>query len=303
MKKLSLNKNQAGNIFFIPLFLPNEGKTDLLHFGKFDFEPEAIYAYGRIIEENVLGGGKFVEIFNYIGPFPENKDMALSTGLMFPPVHVVAAFEKKRWRSLFEDPFYNKYKDSDYAHIKFLLPSALWEGGNKTEVTPQKHDALLAQGIQPWVIYLGSQLEDRIRDVLSERGQPLNYVGMLKKYQDRFPKTKEKDCVLKKKIAPFQWRELSPNAFTFTLEAGGYQQPLFLSCGLSGNGHDWAAVARQYLNRYLPEFADTLALDPEADLFSASSSDKKSLKQFAIGFKKFCEDDEKLRDLLQALGK
>lgn len=160
-------EQKEGNIFFIPLFLPNDIKTTFKSYSRNKFDPNKEYAFGRLIDDAGKGGDNLVEIFNYTGPIPKNKETIIESGRLFDPIHVIGGFEKKRWRFIFDDPNYDKYKDSDYGNITFLLGGydcpELWKGGEKLG----KISIEESKKYNSWIDFPPTQAEDAIRDVLA----------------------------------------------------------------------------------------------------------------------------------------
>ncbi|WP_083818238.1 Imm26 family immunity protein [Brachyspira intermedia] len=105
-------------MFFIPLFLPNDIKDNIKNYSKTNFTSEENYAFGRLIEID-KSGGDLIEIFNYTGNIPNDKDDIIKSGLMFDPLHISMAFTKKRWRFIFEELNYDRERDSNYSKIIF----------------------------------------------------------------------------------------------------------------------------------------------------------------------------------------
>ncbi|MEI0493057.1 Imm26 family immunity protein [Brachyspira intermedia] len=100
-------EKKEGNIFFIPLFLPNDIKDNIKSYSKTNFTSEGNYAFGRLIEID-KSGGDLIEIFNYTGNIPNDKYDIIKSGLMFEPMHISMAFTKKRWRFIFEELNYDR---------------------------------------------------------------------------------------------------------------------------------------------------------------------------------------------------
>lgn len=163
---MSLNycEEKEGNIFFIPLFLPNNIKNNRKSYFRYKFDVNNKYAFGRLIEVD-KSGGDLIEIFNYVGNIPSNANVIIESGLMFKPLHMAMAFSKKRWRFIFDNPKYNRNKDSNYQNISFLLGDEdkpiLWQGGQKK---PYKGNMNL---YDRWIVYPPTKLEDMIREKIT----------------------------------------------------------------------------------------------------------------------------------------
>ncbi|MDL2218608.1 immunity 51 family protein [Christensenellaceae bacterium OttesenSCG-928-M15] len=102
-------------------------------------------------------------------------------------------------------------------------------------------------------------------------------------------------------IRPFFYVE-HENTASICLNVGGYKDELFESReeeGFEGNGYDWGSLAFVFLAEKMPELLGKIAFDPEAGTFCAYSTDREAIKQFALGFKAACEDDDVIYDLFQ----
>lgn len=159
-------EEKEGNIFFIPLFLPNDIKDNIESYSKTNFHLEQNYAFGRLIEIN-KSIGDLIEIFNYTGNIPNTKDDIIESGLMFHPLHISMAFSKKRWRFIFEVSSYDKEKDSNYSNISFLLGDKydpkLWIGGKIKTINnydTNKYDEC--------IVYTPVEIEDMIRKYIKK---------------------------------------------------------------------------------------------------------------------------------------
>ena len=155
-------EKKEGNIFFIPLFLSSDFKENTKSYSRYKFSPTETYAFGRLIETD-QSAGDLVEIFKYIGNIPETKEMIISSGRLFAPVHVCLGFSKKRWQFVFEDINYDKNVHSDYQNIIFLLGVSeapkLWQGGVISEISvydTSKYDE--------WIVYPPTKIENLIKE-------------------------------------------------------------------------------------------------------------------------------------------
>lgn len=100
-------------------------------------------------------------------------------------------------------------------------------------------------------------------------------------------------------IKPFFWVEYNGGC-SLCLNVGKYKENIFETRydeGFEGGGYDWASLALVFLSEKLPKFKDIVKFDPEADMFCAYSNDKESLMEFALEFKKTCDDEKLLLDL------
>lgn len=155
-------EEKEGNIFFIPLFLPNDIKNNIKSYSRINFTPTLNYGFGRLIQIN-KSGGDLVEIFNYTGTIPNTSDCIINSGLLFAPLHVTMGFSKKRWRFIFEDLNYNRERDSNYSTITFLLGDKdnpkLWKGGKQKVI-----DSYDIVKYCEWITYPPTEVEDMIRN-------------------------------------------------------------------------------------------------------------------------------------------
>lgn len=119
----------AGNIFLIPLYLPAyqpwRENEDLINYGEYKFRIDDNYAFGRVIDD-YRSGGDLIEIFRYVGKIPSTPTVIISSGRLFKPVHIMMAFSKKRYPFIFSNDKYDKYQESDYQNISFLLMTEMW---------------------------------------------------------------------------------------------------------------------------------------------------------------------------------
>ncbi|SES65668.1 Imm51 family immunity protein [Thorsellia anophelis] len=109
------------------------------------------------------------------------------------------------------------------------------------------------------------------------------------------------------KIKPFSFLEYTSaagNGYSVILNAGMYKDHIFemrSDDGFEGGGYDWANLASTFLELNLSHLAEKISFDPEADMFSAYSSDKDALVSFITQFHAFCEDEPKMIALFQTL--
>lgn len=196
----------AGNIFLIPLYLPAyqpwRENEDLINYGKYKFRIDDNYAFGRVIDD-YRGGGDLIEIFRYVGKIPSTPTIIISSGRLFKPVHIMMAFSKKRYPFIFSDDKYDKYQESDYQNISFLLMTEMWKGGETTEMTQDEKKKLELDGISWWIVYTGTQLEERVCIALKNIGIELHYDQIVEQRKEEFPVHKVTAAALKKKLIPF----------------------------------------------------------------------------------------------------
>ncbi|MDR2650840.1 MAG: immunity 26/phosphotriesterase HocA family protein [Prevotellaceae bacterium] len=155
-------KKEAGNIFFIPLFLSSDFKENVKSYAKYQFPKSGTYAFGRLIEIDP-SGGDLIEIFKYIGNIPNSKELITKSGRLIAPIHVSLGFSKKRWQFIFEDKDYDKNIDSDYQNIIFLLgiPEVpkLWQGGSISRINDYNTNQY-----NEWIVYPPTKVENLIRE-------------------------------------------------------------------------------------------------------------------------------------------
>lgn len=278
-----------GDIFMIPLFLPFEQFEDLIDYKKYRFRKDDIYAFGRLIDID-MGNCKLIEVFSYVGKIPDTPEIILRSGRMFAPVFVMGTFQKSRWRFLFGNPNYDKYKDSDYENIMFWYPAMprIWKGGRDIGLTRQQLDELIKAGVKSTIIHGGSNIEAKIRTLLAEQGLELDYEKIVEERKNEYPKPRDTDKKLKQTIAPFRWVSQS-GEFSLILDAGLLNQACFEKNNLLGNGYDWEKAALAFMEKNKMDLK-AFRFDCEADTFSMQSSKKKALKEFVLAFHEFSTD-------------
>ena len=103
-----------------------------------------------------------MEIFNYIGAIPSSPMGIVNSGLMCKPLHVSLEFKKKRWRFIFEDPNYDKIRDSNYQEITFLMGTpeipTLWVGGEYKRTTVYD-----CESYREWLVFTPTEVEGLIK--------------------------------------------------------------------------------------------------------------------------------------------
>lgn len=293
----------AGDIFMIPLFLPSyqewRNLDELMNYWRYQFHPEDVFAFGRLIELEA-GNMNLVEIFSYVGRIPESPEVIVRSGQLFAPVMVVGVFSRGRWRFLFDDPGYDKWADSDYENVSFLLYSELWKGGEKISISQQERKNLKESGVCDMVVYGGVGLEVKIRSLLAKQGMDLNYEQIVEERKNEYPKPRDLDKKLRETIAPFRW--LSEHGkYSLSLDAGLLNQDSFTKYGMLGNGYDWEKAALVFAETHEWKAKGKFSFDCEADTFSMQSTSKKRLKEFALAFHKCVLDTEEFEELLKWL--
>lgn len=300
-------KPDDGDIFVIPLYLPSYQKwretfDEFIDYRKYKLCGDDIYAYGRIIEPYDNKSVYLVEIFRYAGRIPDSPEAIKNSGRMFKPMLAGGMFEPGRWRVLFEDPGYDKWRDSDYENISFLYLSDIWKGGEKIHITSGQYHELWESGDIPTpAIRGGVDIECDIRRMLAEQGMELNYEQTVEERRDGYPRPRDIDRKLKETIAPFRWMSQA-GTYTLTLEADALNGECFAEAGMSGNGYDWEKLAFAYIEENIPELKKKLDFDCEADVFCVRSSAKRALREFALAFRRFCMDKPAFKSALMRRG-
>lgn len=186
---MRIKKLDAGDIFTIPLFLPAfqewRALEDLVDYKRYQFPQDDRYAFGRLIEKQGHGAN-LIEIFSYVGEIPQGPEAIIDSGRLLEPV--MAMNQKGRWRFLFDNPCYDKWTDSDYGSITFLLHNELWKGGEQIRVTREQREKLEQSGIHSMVPYTAVQLEQKIRALLTLQGLGLQYEQVVQARRNDFPK-------------------------------------------------------------------------------------------------------------------
>lgn len=290
-----------GDIFMIPLFLPSNDDDYTLDYSKYIFHSNDIYAFGRLIEIQV-GNVDLIEVFSYTGQIPQNPDMIIQSGRLFAPEHIGHPFSRKgRWQTIFSNPHYDMWRDSDYENISFLSPVGhMWKGEKTISITKKQCTELEEAGIPYWVMHSRTDMEVKIRSVLEEQGAELNYEQTVNERKSEFPKPRDVDKKLKEMIAPFRWMS-EPGRYTLSLDAGLINGDCFAGHNMSGNGYDWEKAASMFIELQGIESGKKFHFDCEADTFSMISSSKKILKEFAVSFHKLVMDTSAFEEFLSQL--
>lgn len=295
----------AGDIFTIPLFLPSYQKwrrlDELIDYRKYKFHEDDIFAFGRLIEHHA-GNMELIEIFSYAGTIPETPEVILRSERLFEPVMTGGAFSRGRWRFLFDDPHYDKWVDSDYADISFILGmgTILWKGGEQTRIPLEQGKALKKSGICNMTLYGSVELEVKIRSLLAEQGLELHYEQTVEARKNEYPEPRDPDKKLKKAISPFRWMS-ERGRYSLSLEAGQLCGDSFAKYGRIGNGYDWEKAASAFIELRFPSAKGKFSFDCESDTFSMQSASKKALKEFALAFYELAADSNAFEALLSRL--
>lgn len=293
-----------GDIFTIPLFLPSyqawRRLDELIDYRKYKFHDGDIYAFGRLIEHQP-GNMELIKVFSYAGPIPKTPEAILRSRRLFDPVMMVGAFSRGRWRFLFGDAHYEKYADSDYANISFLLGmgTILWKGGEQLHISLQEGKALKQSGVHDMIVHGSVGLEVKIRSMLAEQGLALHYAETVEARRNEYPQPRDPDKKLKEAIAPFRWRS-EPGCYTLYLDAVLPGSDSFARHNMPGSGYDWEKAASAYLGAQFPSLKGKVTFDCEADLFSMRSKSKRALREFAISFHDIVSNPAAFEELLDA---
>jgi hypothetical protein len=160
-------KKEAGNIFFIPLFLTSDIKENMKSYARYKFYKSETYAFGRLIEID-QSAGDLIEIFKYIGNIPDSKGIIIKSERLIDPVHVSLGFSKKRWQFIFEDENYDKNSASDYQNIAFLLGTPevpkLWKGGVVSKISSYDTNKF-----NEWIVYPPTKIENLIKEINNDK--------------------------------------------------------------------------------------------------------------------------------------
>lgn len=157
----SINE-KIGNVFCIPLFLPETIKDNRKNYSRIKFDSTDQYAFGRLIEID-KSAGDLVEIFTYTGPIPNSVDVILNSGRLLDPLRVTLGFEKKRWRFMFLCQDFDAIRDANYNEIAFVMGDrddpVLWKGGTKSSISVEE-----AVKYNRWIIQPPTKVESMIRE-------------------------------------------------------------------------------------------------------------------------------------------
>ncbi|EKO3629261.1 Imm26 family immunity protein [Vibrio metschnikovii] len=167
MSKKTLTVN-AGDIYFVPLFLINDMSNKSYVRYKFGEEGQ-IFCFLRVIKD-LMGSGVLVEVFNYIGGVESSVSSIINSGRMFEPVLIVGdGIYKKRWRKIGETENYDCECHSNFSQIKLIIGGferpKIWQ--NHETRDPDEDISLIEDGI----MWAACQLESRIVGILSEMGR------------------------------------------------------------------------------------------------------------------------------------
>lgn len=268
---------QEGEIFALSL---NEEETEIRQ-----FTPP--YAFGRLIAINP-SKDTIIEIFQYHGEMTDDIEMIKSSGRLFDPVSVIDYARKKRWRRIYLDSDYS-YEDGKFSKVKLALGSLVWEGGNTRLMREDEKGKY-----EEYILYAPVQLEEKIRKALG-----MNLPKPVKDTLSQMPQEKDIIYDLNEIITPFSYVENERTLLSLDCSSE-YKKELFelrLQEGYVGNGYDWTSLAMTYIDKVKPNLEEWIKFDPEAGMFCAYSDNEELMREFAIGFKEACEDDNLIRKL------
>lgn len=153
-----------GEVVAIPLFLTENPKAKLK---KEDYNKQ--FAFARAITE--VAGRTLIEVFNKTGDLNTPIDSIVSSGLLMKPFYTVwTPVLRKRWKSIYITPHYDKVTYSNYDNIELVLGSIdnlrVWKAKDNSE-TPITREELLKGDYQLMGIYTEVQVENKIIKKLS----------------------------------------------------------------------------------------------------------------------------------------
>jgi hypothetical protein len=96
---------------------------------------------------------------------------------------------------------------------------------------------------------------------------------------------------------PFILTKASQPSLLLTGRGMALKTPIFEARGWLGGGYDWASIARVILVESLPDLADIIKFDPEADTFSAHGP-REAMLRLGAEMLRVYKDDNILRDFL-----
>ncbi|UTC66575.1 MULTISPECIES: Imm26 family immunity protein [unclassified Treponema] len=153
-----------GEVVAIPLFLTENPKAKLK---KEDWNKQ--FAFARAINE--VAGKTLIEVFNKTGNLNTPIDIIINSGILMKPFYTVwTPVLKKRWKSIYITPHYDKVTCSNYDNIELVLGSIdnlrVWKAKDNSE-TPITREELLNGDYQLMGIYTEVQVENKIIKKLS----------------------------------------------------------------------------------------------------------------------------------------
>jgi len=106
------------------------------------------------------------------------------------------------------------------------------------------------------------------------------------------------DAWLSEDIAPFCWTE-GKEEYYLGMDADAFPEDLFTDAGLSGSGLDWERLARAFLEKHQPHDLPFLSFACDETTFFVSCRDAELLSGFALSFRDFCGERERVTELLK----
>ena len=154
-----------GEVVAIPLFLTENPKAKLK---KEDYSKQ--FAFARAIRE--VAGRTLIEVFKKTGDLNTPIDSIISSGLLMKPFYTVwTPVLRKRWKSIYITPNYDRATCSNYDNIELVLGAIdnlrVWKAKDNTE-TPITKEELFNGDYQLMGIYTETQVETRIVKKLSD---------------------------------------------------------------------------------------------------------------------------------------
>lgn len=111
---------------------------------------------------------------------------------------------------------------------------------------------------------------------------------------------------IRDKIKPFTIVEYDCGATLCLYSVGDYKQEIFdtrVEDGFSGNGYDWTALAKLFIDEEMPDIKDDIQFDPDAGMFTVCADDAILLESFAVKFKSALDDDDYIYELFKRVVK
>lgn len=160
MRKIDVT---LGAVFCIPLFMPKDDwqlKATLS-----DKDLDKAFAFGRVIETS---SSVLVELFKTIGSAHTDINDIVRSGIMFSPVQIFwDGVVKKRWRVIGRTDNYDKFKDSNYAHLKMAF--GIGENFRLRDLSTKKETPISREELKQYefaTVWFPIDLENRILDAI-----------------------------------------------------------------------------------------------------------------------------------------
>ncbi len=100
---------------------------------------------------------------------------------------------------------------------------------------------------------------------------------------------------IRDRIKPFVIVDFEEGASLHLYSVEDYKIELFESRkteGFTGNGYDWTALAKKFIDEEMPDIMDELEFEPDYGLFTVHSDSAILLEAFAMRFKAALDDNE-----------